>query len=605
MIRKMFISCLTVLFICFGCVQPEPTAQGDLGAEVQSFIDNYTKTYVDLYSVSAEAAWASNTLIIEGVNTIDRITNVANEAFSRFTGSVEVIEKTREYLKHKDQLTPLQVKQLETILYTAANNPQTVPDLVSKRIAAETAQVNKLFGFTYKIGDKEVTPNEIDRILIESEDLNERLAVWEASKEVGAVLKDGLGELVSLRNKTVQALDYSDYFNYQVSDYGMSTEEMMTLMQQFMAELRPLYRELHTWARYELAEKYGVQEVPDLIPAHWLPNRWGQDWAALVTVEGLDLDGVLAEKSAEWCIKQAERFYVSLGFEELPASFYEKSSLYPVAADAVYKKNTHASAWHMNLNDDLRSLMSVEPNSRWYETTHHELGHIYYYVCYTNPNVPPLLRGGANRGFHEAVGSLLGLASMQKPFLQGLGLIDADVETDDTRALLKEALDKIVFVPFSAGTMSHFEHDLYAADLAPADYNRRWWDYVRKFQGIVPPSERDPRYCDPATKTHINDDAAQYYDYALSYIILNQIHAHIAKNILHQDVHQTNYYGNKEAGAFLKQILELGATRDWRAVMRDFLGEEISAKPMLDYYQPLVDYLKKENEGRTHTLPEL
>ncbi len=601
----MFISCLTVLFISFGCVKPEPTTQGDLGAEVQSFIETYTKTYVDLYAVSAEAAWASNTLIIEGVETIDRITNVANEAFSRFTGSVEVIEKTREYLKQKDQLTPLQVKQLETILYTAANNPQTVPDLVSQRITAETAQVNKLFGFTYKIGDEEVTPNEIDRILIESDDLDERLAVWEASKEVGTVLKDGLAELVSLRNKTVQALDYSDYFNYQVSDYGMTTEEMMTLMQQFMAELRPLYRELHTWARYELAKKYGVKEVPDLIPAHWLPNRWGQDWAALVTVEGLDLDGVLKEKSAEWCIKQAERFYVSLGFEELPASFYSKSSLYPVAEDAVYKKNTHASAWHMNLDNDLRSLMSVESNSRWYETTHHELGHIYYYVSYTNPNVPPLLRAGANRGFHEALGSLLGMASMQKPFLQGLDLIDADVETDDTRALLKEALDKVVFVPFSAGTMSHFEHDLYATDLSPADYNQRWWGYVEKFQGILPPSDRDPRYCDPATKTHINDDAAQYYDYALSYIILNQIHAHIAKNILHQDVHQTNYYGNKEVGAFLKKILELGATRDWRTVMRDFLGEEISAKPMLDYYQPLVDYLKKENEGRTHTLPEL
>ena len=66
--------------------------------------------------------------------------------------------------------------------------------------------------------------------------------------------------------------------------------------------------------------------------------------------------------------------------------------------------------------------MSVEPNAEWYETTHHELGHIYYYLCYTNPDVPPLLREGANRAYHEAIGSLLGLAAMQPRFLAGSGL---------------------------------------------------------------------------------------------------------------------------------------------------------------------------------------
>ena len=593
---------LTVITVLTGCAPQAP--QPDKGEEVQTFLDNYTTSYVDLVAVSAEAQWASNTLIIDGVESIDRITNISNEALSRFTGSKQIIEKTREYLKHKDQLTALQIKQLEAILYKAGNNPQTVPDLVKERIAAETAQVTKLFGYTFTMDGKEITPNKIDQVLNESNDLKERLACWEASKEVGVELKDGLANLVQLRNKTVQALDYQDYFHYQVSEYGMTTDEMMAMMQQFMAELRPLYRELHTWARYTLANQYGA-EVPELLPAHWLPNRWGQSWANLVTVEGIDLDAVLEEKGPEWLVKQAERFYVSLGFDELPESFYEKSSLYPVAADAGYKKNTHASAWHMDLNHDVRSLMSVEPNARWYETTHHELGHIYYYMCYTNPEVPPLLRGGANRAFHEGVGSLMGMVSMHKPFLQGLNLIPSDVKTDDMQALFKEALDNVVFMSFSAGTMSHFERDLYATNLSKDQYNKRWWDYAAKYQGIAPPSERDERYCDAATKTHINDDAAQYYDYAMSYIILFQLHDHISKNILKQDMHQTNYFGNKQVGEFLTNILKTGSVKDWRDVMRDALGQDVSAKAMVDYYQPLVDWLKKENEGRTYTLPEL
>lgn len=577
----------------------------DVSKQAQAFIDQYTERFVDIYKLSSEAAWASNTLIIDGVQVIDDLNQIAGEAFARHTGSVQVIEKTRFFLKHKDQLSDLQVKQLETILYNAGNNPQTVPDLVAKRIAAETAQNTALFGFSFTIDGKEVSPNDIDRILTTSEKLDERLAAWTASKEVGKKLKTGLVDLVALRNKTVQALDYDNYFDYQVSEYGMTRQEMMDMNVQFMKELRPLYRELHTWARYELAKQYGVKEVPDQLPAHWLPNRWGQDWADLVEVEGIDLDGVLKEKGAEWLVKQAERFYVSLGFDPLPETFYTKSSLYPLPLDAPYKKNTHASAWHMDLTNDVRSLMSVEPNSRWYETTHHELGHIYYYMAYTNKDVPPLLRGGANRGFHEAVGSLLGMASMQKPFLANLKLIDGNAKTDDVQILLKEALGMVVFIPFSAGTMTHFERDMYAANLPADQYNQRWWDYVQKFQGIVPPEKRGEEFCDAATKTHINNDAAQYYDYAISYIVLHQLHAHIAKKILKQDPRATNYYGNKEVGAFINSILKTGAVVDWRTVMRDHLGEEISAKPMLDYFAPLMKYLKKENKGRKYTLAEI
>lgn len=581
-----------------------PVAAQSNPDEVQRFIDTYTARFLDLYKVSAEAEWASNTLIIEGVDTIDNVSKLANEAMSKHTGAVEVIEKVRGYLAQPEGLTPLQIRQLETMLYAAANSPQTVPDLVTERIAAETAQNNKLFGFTFKIDGKEVTPNEIDKTLENSQNESDRLKAWLASKEVGAVLKDGLARLVELRNKTVQALGYDDYFSYQVADYTMTTPQMMALNEQFVREIWPLYRELHTWTRYELAKRYGAAEVPELLPAHWLPDRWGQDWSGIVTVEGLDLDGSLKAKGPEWLIKQAERFYVSLGFDPLPETFYTRSSLYPVPKDAGYKKNTHASAWHMDLDKDVRSLMSVEPDTRWYETTHHELGHIYYYMSYTNPAVPPLLRSGANRAFHEGVGSLLGMASMQKPFLVGVGLIPEDSKTDETQTLLKEALAQVVFLPWSAGTMTHFERDLYAGNLSKDEYNKRWWEHVARFQGIAPPAPRGEEWCDAATKTHINNDAAQYYDYALSYIILHQLHAHIANEILKQDPRATNYYGNKEVGAFLDGILKQGATRDWRQVMKESLGEEISAKPMLDYYAPLMVWLKEQNQGRQHSLPQ-
>jgi peptidyl-dipeptidase A len=593
-------ACAALLAACGGGPKPMPTPP--IQNEVQAWLDEYNKEWQKLATVSSEAQWDLNTHIVEGDTLANKKASDADEAYSNYTGSKAVVDKALGYLKKKNELTPLQVRQLNAIVYMAGNNPEAAGDLVKKRIDAQNKQTENLFGYKFMLDGKEVTPNDIEKMLREETDVDKRLKVWNASKEVGVKLKDGLVTLQDLRNKTVAPLGYKNYFEYQVSDYGMTTKEMMELTRKLVKEVWPLYRELHTWARYTLADKY-KQPVPDMIPAHWMPNRWGQDWTALVNVDGINLDGELGKKTPEWIINQGEDFYVSLGFPKLPKSFYEKSSLYPLKADAGFKKNTHASAWHMDYDKDVRSLMSVEPNTEWWETTLHELGHIYYYISYSNGDVPIILRNGANRAYHEAFGTMIGLASMQMPFLQQYGLAPKDAKVDQTQNLLKEALNYVVMIPWAAGTMTEFEHDLYATNLPKDQYNKRWWDIVAKCQGMVPPTNRGEEFCDAATKTHINDDPAQYYDYAIAGVLMFQFHDHIAKNILHQDVHNTNYYGNKEVGKFLMDVMKTGATVDWRADMKKHLSSDVSAKAMLDYFAPLMTYLKDQNKGKKYTLP--
>lgn len=602
---KKFITAVCLSAMAFTSCTDADADKGKLTKkqeEAQVFIDSYTDKFVQLYATSSEAQWKFNTVIQDGDSTYKIAAQKADEEMAAFTGSEENINNSKKFLENKDKLTDIQVKQLETILYAAANNPATVADVVKQRIKAETDQTEKLYGYQYMLKGKKVSTNDIDEILKTDVNLNTRLDAWSASKEVGPSLRGGLGNLRNLRNQTVQALGYNDYFTYQVSDYDMTTSEMMSTMEKLMEELRPLYRELHTYMRYELAKKYGVKEVPEYLPAHWLPNRWGQDWSSAIEVEGLDINGVLKEKSAEWIVREGEKLYTSIGFPSLPETFWSKSSLYPYPNDSSVKKNNHASAWHMDLKNDVRSLMSVEPNSEWWETANHELGHIYYYMTYTNPDVPPLLRGGANRAYHEAIGSMMGMAAMQKPYLVDRGLVSADAQTNEIQSLLKEAMNSVVFMFFSCGTMSHFEKDLYVDNLSENEFNKAWWGYVKKYQGIVPPADRGEEYTDAATKTHINDDAAQYYDYALSYVILYQLHNHIAKNILKQDPRATNYYGNKEIGNFLKEITYPGASKDWRVVLKESTGDELNAKAMLEYFDPLVEWLKEENKGREYTM---
>jgi len=571
-------------------------------SELQKKADEFLLLYNSMYQrVSAqvnEAYWLASTDVSE-THTGQRIG--ADQVYSAFQGDPTVIERVRNFLKSKDQLDPLTVRQLNKILYNGAHSPGTIPDIVNKRVVAEAKQSSILDGFEFcaeKQGDKcvkVVTPNMIQDVLMKSTDLAERKKIWEVSKQSGVALKPGIVELQKLRNEVAKETGFHSFFDLEVSDYGMTVPEMMALNEKLISDLQPLYRQLHTWAKYRLAEKY-KQPVPKTIPAHWLGNRWSQTWPGLV--EGVEMDELFKGKTKEWIVQQGERFYVSLGMPNLPQSFWQKSDLYELPPDSPRKKNTHATAWHIDLDHDVRSLMSIRPDFEWFTTAHHELGHIYYYLSYSNPNVPITLREGANRAFHEGIGYLIATAARQVPYMKQIGVMPADMKIDQTQWLLDEALENVVFMPWSSGTMTHWEHDLYEDNLSPDQYNKRWWEYVKKYQGVEPPELRSEECCDACTKTHINDDPAQYYDYALSYVIQYQLHDYIARKILHQDPHSCNYYGNKEVGKFLSDILKLGATRDWREVIKQATGEELSTRAMVDYFKPLQAYLEQQNKGR-------
>lgn len=566
--------------------------------EAREFLEQVSGLLGPVSTTTALADWAAATDVTpEHVGQREG----ADKALAALTGAKLVIDRTRALLAKEKQLDDESARQLHKLLLSAAENPGTIPEVVARRVEAEARQSGILDGYTFCLQAKAggcarpTTANEIDDILKKSRDLVERQKVWNASKEIGRPLKPGLVELVKLRNQVAREMGYPSYFALQVADYGMTVPEMMALLDSSLEAARPLFDGLHCWAKNQLATRYR-RPAPKLIPAHWIGNRWAQAWPGLV--EETNLDPLFKGSSAESIVKSAENFYVSLGFPRLPPSFWEKSDLYPVPPGVPRKKNSHASAWHIDHAQDVRSLMSVEPNQQWFETAHHELGHIYYFLAYSRPEVPFLLREGANRAFHEAIGELAKLASEQTPYLVRVGVIPKGKEPNPTGWLLQSALESIVFLPWSAGTMSHFEHDLYEKELPPAEWQKTWWDYVARYQGVVPPAPRPDDLCDACTKTHINDDAAQYYDYALATLIKFQLHDHICTKILKQDVRACDYSGSKEVGDFLRSILSLGATRDWRAVLKEATGEPISPRAMMAFYQPLVDELAKRNAGK-------
>ena len=117
-------------------------------------------------------------------------------------------------------------------------------------------------------------------------------------------------------------------------------------------------------------------------------------------------------------------------------------------------------------------------------------------------------------------------------------------------------------------------------------------------QGVEPPSPRSEEWCDAATKTHINDNPAYYYNYAFATVFKFQLHDYIARKILHQPPQSCNYADNKEVGTWLNNILKKGSTEDWRRVLKEATGEDISTRAMAEYFKPLQSWLEEQNKGR-------
>jgi hypothetical protein len=128
-------------------------------------------------------------------------------------------------------------------------------------------------------------------------------------------------------------------------------------------------------------------------------------------------------------------------------------------------------------------------NADDFVTIHHELGHNYYQRAYNKQSY--LYLNGANDGFHEAIGDFVAL-SITPEYLVQIGLLDpAKVPSadKDTGLLLRQAMDKVAFLPFGL-LMDKWRWAVFNGSVKPGGYEDAWNALRLQYQGIVPPSPR-------------------------------------------------------------------------------------------------------------------
>ena len=329
---------------------------------------------------------------------------------------------------------------------------------------------------------------------------------------------------------------------------------------------------------------------------------WAQSWDGIYPLlapphEGghFDLTRALVDRGTtpEQMVRYAERFFVSLGLDPLPATFWERSMLTrPRDREVV----CHASAWDLDYADDIRIKMCIEITGEDFQTVHHELGHNFYQRAYARQ--PFLFRDSAHDGFHEAVGDTVAL-SVTPEYLTRIGLAEPDSPaTDDTGLLLQRALEKVAFLPYGLA-VDQWRWKVFSGAIGPADYNRTWWEMHTRYQGVAPPTSRGEEEFDPGAKYHVPANVP-YMRYFLAHILQFQFHRALAKDAgATGPLHRASIYESREAGRRLRAMLEMGQSREWPDALEVLTGERrMDASGLLEYFAPLRRWLDEQNRDQ-------
>ena len=96
----------------------------------------------------------------------------------------------------------------------------------------------------------------------------------------------------------------------------------------------------------------------------------------------------------------------------------------------------------------------TEVTQDWLETTHHEMGHVYYFMSFWHQ--PYIYRDSANPAFHEAVGDTMSLSVSTPQHLAKIGLLE-DFKPDEGKSARVPQSDAFLttFKPLSDLSLIH------------------------------------------------------------------------------------------------------------------------------------------------------
>ena len=620
------------------CKKDEPatdsaaTPAAPKGETADQFIARVNDEFKKMYPEMTAAQWLSSTYINDDSQLLAA---KGNERY--LTQLNSWIEQAKKF--EGQQMSPETARAIQLLKLATAMPAPKDPAKLAELTQMATRMEGTYGAGTYCTGEGDAKKcrqlGELEDVLRSSRDYDAQLDAWQGWHTIAQPMRKDYTRFVELVNEGSKEMGFADTGEMWRSGYDMTPAEIAAETDRLWGQVKPLYEQLHCYTRTKLQATYGVEkgQVNGLLPAHLMGNMWQQDWGNLWDMlepykgaGSLDITGALekqyqadyqaalakagpgpgtdklfqAEREAQLQVakqmtERAQDFYTSLGMPKLPESYWTKTQfIKPMDRDVV----CHASAWDMNMSGDVRTKMCIKPNEEDFTTIYHELGHVYYYLAYNK--LPPLFQTGAHDGFHEAIGDTMVLA-MTPDYLKSIGMVGEQQQSNEAliNAQMRMALAKVSFMPFGL-MIDRWRWGVFDGSIKPADYNKAWWELKAKYQGVAPATARGEDFFDPGAKYHVPGNTP-YTRYFLSHVLQFQFYKGLCDAAGYKGpLYNCSFYGNKAAGQKFWAMLEKGASQPWQATLKELTGgEKMDAGAVLEYFAPLQDWLKQQNEGQT------
>jgi peptidyl-dipeptidase A len=401
-----------------------------------------------------------------------------------------------------------------------------------------------------------LSDNEIDEILLTSNDIALRQETWEASKRVGAEIAERMKDLIRLRNRESRRLGFANYYSMMLTLQELDETRLFGLLEALGAQSDPIWQTYKSDLDRRLAARFQIT-LEALRPWHH-SNRFFQE----PEPGDADLDRFFADKNLE---ALTETFYQAIG---LPiADLLQRADLYERAG-----KCQHAFCMDIDRAGDVRVLCNLRPNERWMETMLHEFGHAVYDKFHAS-SLPFLLREPAHTLTTEAVALLMGRFSKNARWLERYAGVAPEEAARIGQAAQRQLRNQLLVFMRWCLVMAHFERALYTDP--EQDLNTLWWDLVEEFQKLVCPiGERPPDSW--AAKIHIATSPVYYHNYQLGEMAASQILNHLETVVLKGEGPDA-LISSPKVGQWMKERLFYpGATRPWEAWLEHATGEPLN-----------------------------
>ncbi|KAH9418916.1 hypothetical protein DERP_004244, partial [Dermatophagoides pteronyssinus] len=447
-----------------------------------------------------------------------------------------------------------------------------------------THQIEQI-GIVYR-GHQYRCDESIDLLMEKLQNSNEILKIWqECHQQLEYHMIPDLFEKI---RKQISGKYFYELWNKVNYDLKIGSIDQIRLKAWTLwNRLKPFYHLLMDYIGHRLREKFNDDDDDNFeqIPAHWLRSLNG---AQMDTIIDLIRPYSFGEQhpndnQINDVIEIVSRFYVEHGgFDPLPEQFWQQSNLIQQSNNG----SCHPQTLNMYNNNDVRMNICLQSNNFHYNFRRlfHELGHVYYFFQ-SNHHHRNLYQMQFNSASHESIGELMRMTwngcqlHSQRSILPKSLFNQLRINT-----LMEEALSTLVTIPFGLILEEWRNQTFSTTD------NQMTLDDSNDHKSL----DDHQQILDPLLKYHVAN-FQPYWRYVFGVLLQHQFHRKICHNhhslveccprptdfdplrkLLRIDLMQPEFSGND---------------LDIMVKMFDSNDIDYQIEPLLEYYQPLIDWL--------------